>query len=62
LRQFGIVAKDNGDTISVTYKGVTQEIDKNSKTLDSYLADLTKNNFDGVLEQKLNTVAVASVH
>lgn len=60
LRQFGIVAKDNGDTVSVTYKGVTQEIDKNSKALDSYLADLAKNNFDGVLEQKLNTVAAAS--
>lgn len=60
LRQFGITAKDNGDTVSVTYKGITQEINKNSKALDSYLKDIAKNNFDGVLEQKLNTVAAAS--
>ncbi len=57
LRQFGITAKDNGDTISLTYKGSTTEIEKNSKALDSYLSDLAKNNFDGVLEAKLNTVS-----
>ena len=60
LRQFGITAKDNGDTISLTYKGSTTEIEKNSKALDSYLADLAKNNFDGVLETKLNTVSAAT--
>ena len=60
LRQFGITAKDNGDTISLTYKGSTTEIEKNSKALDSYLSDLAKNNFDGVLEAKLNTVSAAT--
>ena len=60
LRQFGITAKDNGDTISLTYKGSTTEIEKNSKALDSYLSDLAKNNFDGVLENKLNTVSAAT--
>ena len=60
LRQFGITAKDNGDTISLTYKGSTTEIEKNSKALDSYLSDLAKNNFDGVLETKLNTVSAAT--
>lgn len=60
LRQFGITAKDNGDTISLTYKGLTTEIEKNSKALDSYLSDLAKNNFDGVLETKLNTVSAAT--
>ena len=60
LRQFGITAKDNGDTISLTYKGSTTEIQKNSKALDSYLSDLAKNNFDGVLETKLNTVSAAT--
>ncbi|WP_406037196.1 hypothetical protein [Succinimonas sp.] len=60
LRQFGITAKDNGDTVSLTYKGVTTEIEKNSKALDAYLASLAKNNFDGVLEAKLNTVSAAT--
>lgn len=60
LRQFGITAKDNGDTISLTYKGSTTEIQKNSKALDEYLNKLAKNNFDGVLEAKLNTVSAAS--
>lgn len=60
LRQFGITAKDNGDTISLTYKGSTTEIEKNSKALDEYLSNLAKNNFDGVLEAKLNTVSAAT--
>ena len=60
LRQCGITAKDNGDTISLTYKGSTTEIEKNSKALDSYLSYLAKNNFDGVLETKLNTVSAAT--
>lgn len=60
LRQFGITAKDNGDTISLTYKGSTTEIQKNSKALDEYLNKLAQNNFDGVLETKLNTVSAAT--
>ena len=60
LRQFGITAKDNGDTISLTYKGSITEIEKNSKALDSYLSAQAKNNFDGVLENKLNTVSAAT--
>ena len=60
LRQFGIMAKDNGDTISLTYKGSTTEIQKNSKALDEYLTKLAQNNFDGVLEAKLNTVSAAT--
>ncbi len=60
LRQFGITAKDNGDTISLTYKGSTTEIEKNSKALDEYLTKLAKDNFDGVMEAKLNTVSAAT--
>lgn len=60
LRQFGITAQDNGDTISLTYKGSTTEIEKNSKALDEYLTKLSQNNFDGVLEAKLNTVSAAT--
>lgn len=60
LRQFGITAKDNGDTISLTYKGSTTEIEKNSKALDEYLTKLSQNNFDGVLEAKLNTVSATT--
>lgn len=60
LRQFGITAKDNGDTLSLTYKGSTTEIQKNSKALDEYLSNLARNNFDGVLEAKLNTVSAAT--
>lgn len=60
LRQFGITAKDNGDTLSLTYKGSTTEIQKNSKALDEYLSNLARNNFDGVLEAKLNTVSATT--
>ena len=60
LRQFGITAKDNGAPISLTYKGSTTEIEKNSKALDEYLSNLARNNFDGVMEAKLNTVSAAT--
>ena len=60
LRQFGITAKDNVDAIALTYKGSTTEIAKNSKALDEYLNQLARNNFDGVLEAKLNTVSAAT--
>lgn len=56
LARFGITAKENANSISVTFRGVTTEIAKTSDALEKYLSDIAENNFDGVLEAKYNTV------
>lgn len=40
LNQLGITAEDTGNTLKLTYKGVTQEIEKNNEALSKYIVDL----------------------
>lgn len=49
LKQLGITAKDTGDTLVLTYKGVTTEIKKNTGALAEYFAEIGRQN-DGALE------------
>lgn len=49
LNQLGIVAKDTGNTLALTYKGVTTEIEKNSEALGKYFEKIGREN-EGVLE------------
>lgn len=49
LQQLGITAKDNGETLLVTYKGITSEIEKNSDALSAYFAKIGEEN-EGVLD------------
>ena len=49
LKQLGITAKDTGETLVLTYKGVTTEIKKNTGALADYFAEIGRQN-DGALE------------
>lgn len=49
LNQLGIVAQDNGNKITLTYKGITTEIDKNSEALGAYFKQIGQQN-EGVLD------------
>ena len=49
LKQLGITAKDTGETLVLTYKGVTTEIKKNTGALAEYFAEIGRQN-DGALE------------
>lgn len=49
LNQLGITAKDMGDKIALTYKGQTQEIEKNTDALGRYFAQIGEQNA-GALE------------
>lgn len=49
LQQLGITAKDTGNTLLLTYKGVTTEIEKNTAALSGYFSELGQEN-EGVLE------------
>ena len=50
LRMMGIEAKDNGDTIIMSYKGQTEEIKKNTKALSEYIQKFADANFSSTLE------------
>lgn len=40
LKEFGIRAKKEGDTIKFTFKGITTEVDANAKSVQQYMASL----------------------
>ncbi len=61
LNALGITAKDAGDKLILTYKGVTQEIDKNTKALSDYFTQLGQEN-EGVLDYLQSGVTGAFNH
>ena len=61
LNALGITAKDAGDKLVLTYKGVTQEIDKNTKALSDYFSQLGSEN-EGVLDYLQNGITGAFNH
>lgn len=61
LNALGITAKDAGDKLVLTYKGVTQEIDKNTKALSDYFSQLGQEN-EGVLDYLQSGVTGAFNH
>ena len=61
LNALGITAKDAGDKLILTYKGVTQEIDKNTKALSDYFTQLGQEN-EGVLDYLQSGITGAFNH
>jgi len=52
LKEFGIKAKNQGDTIAFTFQGVTTEVKNNSEEIQQYLLGIGDTNFaGGMLEQ-----------
>ena len=49
LKQLGITAQDTGNTLVLTYKGVTTEVQKNTGALAAYFAEIGRQN-EGVLD------------
>lgn len=56
LKEFGIKAKNNGDTIIFTFRGVTTTVKNSSKEIEQYLIDLGKTNFGGAMQRQMNTL------
>ena len=61
LRQLGITAQDNGETLLLTYKGATTEIQKNTAALSAYFDTIGKEN-EGVLDYLQSGVTGALNH
>ncbi|WP_341519820.1 DUF4214 domain-containing protein [Pseudomonas sp. G.S.17] len=63
LKEFGIKAKVNGDSIALTFQGVTKKIGNNAAEIEKYLTDLGENQFAGAMELRMKTLdgAVANL-
>lgn len=56
LKEFGIKASQNGDKVSLTFRGVSKTIGNNAKEIEKYLMDLGNNEFAGAMEQRAKTL------
>lgn len=56
LKEFGIKAKNNGDTIAFTFQGVTESVKNNAADIETYLMKLGEVNFAGAMEQRMDTL------
>lgn len=56
LKEFGITAKQNGDQVSLTFKGMTSTIGNNAKEIQEYLRKLGEVDFAGGMELRAATL------
>lgn len=56
LRSFGIQARVEGETVQFTFQGVTTEVAKNAKAIESYLKSIGDVNFAGAMAEQMNTM------
>jgi hypothetical protein len=59
LKQFGIKAKLEGNTIVATFDGVTKTIDRSGDSIIEYLRSLGRESFPTAIEERLNTLSGA---
>lgn len=56
LKEFGIKAKSDGDTIAFTFQGVTTSVRNNAAEIESYLIQLGENKFAGTMAERMKTL------
>lgn len=59
LKQFGVVARLEGDTIRATFDGTTTEIERSGDAIVQYLRDVSSSNFSDAIEQRAKTLTGA---
>lgn len=60
LRQIGIIAKQEGDEISLTYQGTTEKIKANTKDLQAYIERLAETKFADTLKPEMEGITGAA--
>ena len=55
LKEFGIKAKNQGDTIAFTFRKMTTEVGNNAEAIEQYLQNLGENEFAGAMERQAAT-------
>ena len=56
LKEFGIKAKQQGDQVSLTFRGVTTTIGNNAAEIEQYLTRLGENEFAGAMERRMDSL------
>lgn len=57
LKEFGVRASQQGDKVTLTFKGISTTVGKNAKEIEEYLIGLGEKNFFGGMEKQSRTLA-----
>ncbi|MCF6267635.1 MAG: tape measure protein [Desulfuromusa sp.] len=56
LKEFGIKARQNGDRVKLTFRGVTTEIKNSAKSIEAYLLNIGEVDFAGGMDRQMDTL------
>lgn len=59
LKEFGIVARQEGDKVTFIFKGVATTVGRNSAEIQQYLQNIGNTDFAGAMERQMNTLGGA---
>jgi hypothetical protein len=59
LKEFGIKASQEGDRVSLTFRGMTTEIGNNAEEIQGYLQNIGNTDFAGAMELQMDTLGGA---
>ncbi len=59
LKEFGIKARQNGDTVRFTFRGVTTEVKNSAKEIEAYLRRIGEVEFAGGMDRQMETLGGA---
>lgn len=56
LKEFGVKAKQEGDKVSFTFRGITETVGRNSAEIEQYLINLAQKNFGGAMAEQMTSL------
>ena len=59
LKQFGVIARQQGDQITVTFDGTTKTIERSGDAIVDYLRSIGREKFPTAIEERFNTLSGA---
>jgi len=59
LKQFGVIARQQGDKITVTFDGVTKTIDRSGESIIAFLREIGQTTFATAIEERFKTLSGA---
>lgn len=59
LKEFGIKARNEGETIKFTFQGITTEVANSASAIQDYLIGLGENQFAGIVDEQADQVEAA---
>ena len=59
LKQFGVIARQQGDKITVTFDGVTKTIERSGKSIIAFLREIGRESFGTAIDERFNTLSGA---